>query len=778
MYFNKFHSPTNFKFMGNLKFASKKNKLISKTGSVEFSIYEDNLIRIKSTLAGTGNRNYSESELSLKKCKQFEISDKSRICEIKSDDMSFSFKESTGAFEFKINNKTVIKSTSIPFGISGTKSIMLFDRPKSTIVYGLGEKSGGLDKSNQSFKMWNVDTVAEFPDGFVKTDFDPAYVSIPFYISKYENDYFGIFLDNPYASFFHAGFESAYRKYVTPEGVDSFFAIGTEKGLFDLYLIPGPTLADVVCRFARLTGRHELPPVWSLGYSQCRWGYKSAKELASVSKKLHELKIPTGSMWMDIDYMEGYRVFTYNKKTFSKKDREKYFGEIKSRGSQLVTIIDPGVKVEKGYSVYEGGIKQNVFCKTSENLNYEGVVWPGKTVFPDFSMAHARKWWSEYIKDHLNSGLSGIWIDMNDPATGPVELDDMLFGNGKIEHDTYHNQYGHLMAKATWDGFNLKNKNERPFVLTRSGYTGTQKYAAIWTGDNASNWDHLKMSIPMSINLALSGVSFNGPDIGGFALDTTEELFTTWTLAGALFPFLRNHSTYGSKNQEPYAFSKKALSIIRKCICTRAKLLPYIYNQFYLHLRDGHAVMRPLSYEFKGTNYEKVDDQYMIGSSIMVAPFIEQNSSSGKVTLPPGWWFSFQTGKWIKGGKRINVKQTNEMMIFVRDGSILPCSDTYFPQPDFSEISFHVFAKDKMAECEYYEDDCMTRDYQNGKYNLYSIKTFRKGGELNVAVEKKHDGMDKNMEPAFYFYGIAPEGTKEKSVKWPFRSYSTKFSGF
>lgn len=784
MYFNKYPSAVNFRYADDLRHrAGRKDavSLESRTGCLTFSLVNDDVLRIASTLSRARTKSLSTAELSLRAVKSPEIVKGRKGIRLKGVTVEVAISEKTGEFEFLHHGMTALRSASLPFGVCGTKSIAVFDRPKEGVVYGLGEKTGGLDKANKSYKMWNIDAAFDFLHTFTRDDYDPTYVTIPFYISRYEDTFFGVLLDNPYSTFVHAGLKPGNISLI-PTGLgrndlESVFALGADDGLFELYVIPGPTLGDVVRRFARLTGRHEMPPLWALGYHQCRWGYKSAKELAEIADELAKHKIPTGAVWADIDYMEGYRVFTYNRKNYAEKDRAKYFKHVNSTGMQLVTIIDPGVKEEPGYPIFDEGKKRDVFCKTPEDVPYIGYVWPGRTVFPDFTLPEGRAFWAKHIRRHLESGLAGIWNDMNDPSTGPVNLDDMRFQRGAIEHAAYHNQYGHLMAKATWDGFALKDPNQRPFILTRSGYTGTQKYCAIWTGDNDSNEGHLAMSIPMSINLALSGVSFNGPDVGGFAGNCPEDLMLTWMLAGALFPFFRNHSVINSRRQEPWAYSRRALSIIRNCILTRAKLLPYLYNQFESHWRTGDAVMRPVSYDFPGEKYERIGDQFLIGPSLMAAPFVRLDRNLRSVELPPGWWFDLRSGDWVRGGHTISIRRGDDMVLFVRDGAVLPCVDTnsLFPQPDFRKVSFHVFCKQHGATAEYYEDDGATRDYQKGEFNRFAIRATKRGSELRMSVEKTHGGFAQGLRAArCFFYGLAPDGAASATAKWPFRSYAVK----
>ena len=781
MYFNKYADPGNFFYVKDLSAQQHRGgiQLSRRSGDIYIMPLAEGLVRISSRIARTETRNRSETVLDYRAADEAVLARRGATWRVKSGGVELRVREGSGSFDFAYQGRRVLRSASAPFGVSGAKSILLLDRPRETVVYGLGEKTGKLDKSGRSYKMWNVDTVAEFPDGFMRDDFDPTYASIPLVISKYEKDYYGVLLDNPYASFFHAGLTPGPDCLIPPGGRrkadEAVLALGVEEGRFDLYLIPGPTLRDVVRRASRLMGRHELPPQWALGYHQCRWSYNSAKEVAEVAGRLAEAKIPVAAMWLDIDTMDGYRCFTFNEKTFGRRQRARCFKALRARGTRVVTIIDPGVKVDPKYSVYRQLKKKNLFCQTPEGLPFKGYVWPGETIFPDFSLPETRAYWAGLTKKHLEEGIDGIWIDMNDPSCGPVELDQMRFQHGRVKHSAYHNQYGHLMAKATFEGFQKWDPKRRPFVLTRSGSTGTQKYAALWTGDNASNEAHLAMAIPMSLNLALSGVSFNGPDVGGFAFDTTEELFVTWMKGGALFPFFRNHSSLHTRRQEPDAFSKKALATVRWCINTRAKLLPTLYNQFYLHWRDGEAVMRPLSYEFKGAAYERISDQYLIGPSVMVAPFVDVSSEVRDVVLPPGWWFSLQRGKWTRGGRTIRVRRDDAMLIFIRDGSILPCIEgaSFYPQPDFRKVGFHVFVKEKSARCEYFEDDGETRAYRKGDYNLFELVAVKKGGGLGFEIKRAHQAVAGGLASAnVYFYGRKPAGAKPATARWPFASYA------
>jgi alpha-glucosidase len=522
-------------------------------------------------------------------------------------------------------------------------------------------------------------------------------------------------------------------------------------GNTDVYFIAGPSLGDVVRHFAELTGRAEVPPLWSMGYHQCRWGYEKEADFLGLQERFEHFEIPVSAFWYDIDYMDDYRVFTWDSVDFPAPARLN--NHLKEAGIRTVTIVDPGVKLEPGYLVYDSGKQQGIFCKTLSGLDYVGRVWPGDSVFPDFSRESARTWWAEWMARFVQeSAIDGVWLDMNDPSTDYSAPEDMWFEEGTVPHWAYHNQYGHFMAKASREAFDTLDANGRPFLLTRSGFTGTQRYSAIWNGDNVSNWRHLRMSIPCTLNLGLSGVAFNGPDVGGFMGDTTEELLVRWYQAGFLFPFFRNHSVEKSKTQEPWTFGPRALGYIRGTIRTRYRLLPYLYQCFFNHYLAGDPVLRPLLYAFDGAEFESLNDQFLVGDDIMVAPIVfgeseGQNVLVGNVrcqlrhiVFPPGWWFDLNRGDWIAGGQvHQYAAALGEVPMFVRDGAIVP----YYNGPlrnsriELNEIELHIFARQGGAQSTYYIDDQETRNYQKGHYNTARITARIENQALRLRIEEE-----------------------------------------
>ena len=450
--------------------------------------------------------------------------------------------------------------------------------------------------------------------------------------------------------------------------------------------------------------------------------------------------------------MDEYRVFTWDKKDIPQP--RKLNESLKKKGIRTVAIIDPGVKLDPGYPVYDSGKAADIYCKTAAKRDYVGQVWPGDTVFPDFTEEAARDWWAQHVAGFLkNSALDGGWLDMNDPSTGWCAPDEMLFGGGKVPHARYHNQYGHFMAKASRLAFEKMDPNQRPFLLTRSGYTGTQRYSAIWTGDNASNWGHLRMSIPCTINLGLSGVAFNGPDVGGFMGNTSPELLVRWYQAGFLFPFFRNHSIVNSKTQEPWEFGPKTMEQIRDVLHTRYRVLPYIYQCFFQSHLTGDPVLRPLLYEFDERESENVDDQYMVGGSLMVAPIVHSDAegdfvvASGvrrqlrHITLPAGWWYDLNVGEWVEGGRTIRYAAgMSEVPIFVREGAIVPWYNGTIKNAEtpMNDFELHVFLREAgtRSTTTLYLDDQKTRKYLAGDYNTAVIAVAAEGSEARVEISE------------------------------------------
>lgn len=667
-------------------------------------------------------------------------------------------------FSIRGSGKTpfLTSPAGLSFGVCGKRSMFVFEQTDDMQFYGMGEKMRGLELSGIQTKFWNTDVFGDFNWKEIETERpDPMYVSIPYVIIKRGNEYAGLLLDNPHATFITTsrGAEIGGGQMKLEEQQRKFITIGAENGMPDLYIITGPSLAALTQKLQRLVGTTPLPPVWALGYHQCRWGYKSEACLDELDRKFTGHGIPCDGLWVDIDYMDSFKVFTFNRDYFPSVDR--VVKKLGKKGRRLIPIIDPGIKQEKKYNVYESGRKADIFCRNPQGREFVGLVWPGETVFPDFSLPEARRWWARWVKDFAAHGIPGCWIDMNDPSTGHVLNEDMLFGRGKYPHDAFHNQYALGMAMATRDGFQAAHPDERPFMITRSGFTGISKYSAVWTGDNISSYHYLRNCIAVSLNLALSGVPFNGPDIGGFAHNCTAQLLQDWIKTCFLFPFARNHACIGTTHQEPWAFDEPTLRVVKHYIQLRYALRPYLYNLFIRQEEHGEAILRPLFYEFDDTAalpLGHVDDTFLTGPAILQAPVLSEHERTREVPLPAGpRWFSIMDGKWLDGGRKQKVIVGHlQTPIYLREGSIIPMTPGLPGTNEFNsrEVALHVMLKkdSPAAACyEYVFDDGLSYDYRKGKRSKLQITATVRDGHLELKTGYAANGYGK-ARPSFVLY--------------------------
>jgi alpha-glucosidase len=587
--------------------------------------------------------------------------------------------------------------------------------------FGCGEKTSPLNKRGSKTTFWNTDD----PNHTYATE--ALYVSIPFLISTRPGAHYGIFWDNTHRSHFNLGQVEKENHYI----------LESEAGEIDYYFFMGDSVPEVVHAYTELTGRMWMPPRWALGFQQCRWSYMSANEIMDVAKNFRKRKIPCDVIYCDIDYMDGYRVFTWNPKTFP-KPRE-MIQNLRKMGFRVVAIIDPGVKNDDRYVVCRDGKEKGMFVKNPNGSWFTGNVWPGECVFPDFTSARVRQWWKPWHKKLLDMGVAGIWNDMNEPAvwnhpggTMPIDIPHEYEGQWTT-HQRAHNVYGFNMARACYEALRTLRPNDRPFVITRAAYAGIQRYSMVWTGDNQSLWEQLSVSIPECLNLSLSGVPFCGPDVGGFTRDCTGELLARWTQAGAFFPFFRNHSAIGTRRQEPWAFGREVEDICRRYISLRYQLLPYFYNLFHEAAQDGTPVIRPLFWEFPDDpNGYAVDDQFLLGPSLLVAPVMQPGACERAVYLPPGQWYDYWTKQVFKGEQYVGANAPLEMLpLYVRAGSIIPMTEPieYVDQKRPSEIILDVYPGNKTTGY-LYEDDGESFDHEQDAYSLTHLTW--KDGELKV----------------------------------------------
>lgn len=622
------------------------------------------------------------------------------------------------------------------FGISGSAWMLRFRMRGDERYFGLGEKWGSLEKSGTTTVFYNTDVWGAFERAQVRRgECDPLYGSIPYLVIERGGSFVGILVDSAWPVFMQIP-RSLPRSASSPSE-PCWLNFGAIDGAPSVYVIVGPSLRALTERLQRLVGTTPRPPLWALGHHQCRWGYRGAADLKALDRAFERHRIPCDGLWLDIDYMRGYRVFTLDPAHLPRP--RACFSALKRRGRRVVAILDPGVKREPGYSVYDEGISGRHFCVTPEGQPFVGLVWPGETVFPDFAKATARAWWAGHVAKFAAHGFSGFWLDMNEPATGRVDTTAMLFDGGKQSHASYHNHYALGMAQASHAGLLAFSPDTRPLLVTRAFGPSISRFAAVWTGDNYSNELHLAQSIPTSLNLALSGVPFNAPDVPGFGDDANSDLLARWYKAGFLFPFLRNHSCTGTKRQEPWAFSLRALGVARHFIALRYRLLPYLYSLFQRQERAGEAILRPLFYDFTDDpQLFAVADQFMVGPALMQAPVLSRKPGARKVRLPNGSWYEAHTGRWRQGGGVVNATDSaNATPLYVREGYIVPmlARVARHSESPMNELELHVFLRPRglsAANLDYESDDGASFAYRAGVISRFSANIRARGADLRV----------------------------------------------
>jgi alpha-glucosidase len=603
--------------------------------------------------------------------------------------------------------------------------------------YGFGERTGLLDKLSKVQTNWTYDAL----DYDVLTD--NMYQAIPFFMALRPGVGYGLFFNTTFWSQFDIGAQQP--------GVWRMETQGSE---LDYYIIYGPEPAKILSTYTQLTGRMPLPPRWSLGYHQCRWSYESQDIVRQLAHEFRQRRIPCDVIHLDIDYMNGYRVFTWSPKRFA--DPKQLLHDLMQDGFKAVTIVDPGVKYEPeaDYEVFDEGLKNDYFVRKTDGGLFHGYVWPDKAVFPDFLRPEVRDWWGSLHKSLTDIGIAGIWNDMNEPA-----LDDRPFGDpgNKIAfpldasqgpkeegatHAEVHNLYGLTMAQAAYQGLEKLRSTERSFVLTRSGYAGVQRWSAVWTGDNQSLWEHLEMSLPMLCNLGLSGVAFVGADIGGFAGNATAELFARWMQVGMLYPLMRGHSALTTAQHEPWVFGDRVEKICREYIELRYRLLPYLYTLFWEAATTGAPIVRPLLYHFPNDPQTfTLSDQVMLGSSLLAAPIYRPGVEHRAVYLPEGRWYDWWSGEAIDGPTHILVHAPLERMpLYVRAGSIIPMAPVmqYVDERPLDQLTLRIWKG--TGEWTLYEDDGHTFEYKTGASCTTTYRVRTEGQQTLVEIKAREGG--------------------------------------
>ena len=633
--------------------------------------------------------------------------------------------------------------------------------------FGLGDKSCHLNLRGERLQNWVTDCYG------YNADTDPLYRAIPFYFGLNDGHGYGVFFDNSFRSWFDFARE---RKNAT-----SFWAHGGE---MNYYFISGPSLMDVARHYVQLTGTPELPPLWALGFHQCKWSYYPEEEVKRIAHTFRKLEIPCDAIYLDIDYMDAYRCFTWNDKHFPYP--QKMIRELKEAGFQTVVIIDPGIKIDPEYQVFREGLENDYFCKRTNGPYVQGKVWPGECYFPDFTRPEVRNWWKGLFKDLVRKmDVSGVWNDMNEPAifdvpskTFPLDVRHDYDGH-PTSHLQAHNVYGMQMSRASYEGLKEFAYPNRPFLITRATFAGGQRFASAWTGDNTASWEHLQLANIQSQRMSISGFSFVGSDIGGFNSMPDGELFVRWLQMGVFHPLCRVHSIglndagdeaideeaieknreKGlSRDQEPWSFGEPYTSIAKKTIELRYQLINYLYTSMWQYVNRGTPVLRPISFldQYDPETPHRMEE-FGFGDHMLVCPISEPDVEGRYLYLPEGLWYDFNTEQPIKGEQEIWTDSSLETIpVYIRGGAVLPLAPVmqYTNEKIMEVLDLHVYYKLGQENSELYLDEGNGYDYLDGKYRLHNFEV--KGEGFSCVLTQSIEGKALHPTQAFriIFHGL------------------------
>src|SRR5215813_270517 len=694
--------------------------IASENGRLQITVVQNDVIRVRATRGSEFSQRFSYAVLPVPAGAQ-PASAKPQVreapdrIELSTGSLQVRVDRRDSTISFLASDGTQISRDAAAIAWQGEAFTVTKSMPEDEHYYGLGDKAGPLDHRNQSFTMWNTDAY-----GWQEST-DPLYKTLGFLLALRKGTSYGILFDNTYRQNWDLGKAAADE-----------YSFGADGGEVDYYFIYGPKPKQVVSTFTALVGRSPLPPLWSLGFQQCRYSYYPESRVREIVQTFKQKKIPLDVIYLDIDYQRENRVFTVDPQKFPN-----FTGMVRDfakQGVKTITITDLHIKQEPGYAPYDTGKAIDAFIKNPDGTDYAGRVWPGTSVFPDFTRKAVRDWWGGLYKEFVSNGVAGFWNDMNEPAvfdvlskTMPVNAVDRIEEPGQPARQTtqreIHNVLGMLNSQGTYEGLLKLRPNERPFVLTRASYIGGHRYAATWTGDNSSTWNHMRISVPMLQNLGISGFPVVGADIGGFKGSPQPDLLTKWLELGAFNPIDRDPTEKGSADQEPWVHGPQHEAIRKRYIEERYRLLPYIYTSMEQASRDGIPLMRPMFIEYPEqeplvTEAEVANSQYMFGHDLLVAPEYYEFLQDFRVLLPNvNLWYDYWTGKRLESGDFTVKPALDTLHVYVRGGAIIPRqpliqSTAERPQ---GALELRVYP-DRSCQGSLYMDDGMTFDYTHGKF--------------------------------------------------------------
>ncbi len=703
-------------------------------GLAQISVYSDQTIRVRVTNQSAWNRDFSYAVVSRPKTTHFQFFDTAESCRLTLNNFVVDIQKKPFRVNFKTLDGKWINKENDSFGVSylGEQVLRYMDIQENERFIGLGEKVGPLDRRGQSYENWNSDKFA------YTIETDPLYLSTPFYIGMHNGLSYGLYLDNSHKSLFNFGASN-----------NRFAFFGADGGEMNYYFFHGSSVSSILSAYAELTGKMALPPKWALGLQQCRYSYYPDSEVLNVAKQYRDRKIPLDVMYLDIHYMEDYKLFTFHPQRFPHP--QELNKTLIQQGIRTVCIVDPGIKVEKGYEAYEDGLNKDIFVKYPDGVPFSAEVWPGWSHFPDFTSEKGRNWWGQKLSFLDQAGISGYWNDMNEPACWgqrPPDLIEFEHEGEKTSHKEAHNVYGMQMARATREGIEKLRPGKRNFILTRAGFSGIQRYAAVWTGDNVASDEHMLLGAKLLNSMGLAGVPFTGCDIGGFVGEPSPALFCKWLQLGVFSPMFRLHSMINTRDAEPWSFGEQVEEISRNFINLRYKLLPYIYSSFKVSSDTGLPVVRTLAINHSASKevyLPEFEAQYYFGPSILVCP-ADSRQQFSKVYLPEGKWYELFTDTPLQGPTQaVWELPLRKYPVFVKAGAIIPLQKVvqHTGESAGDTLELHVYAGDN-GSFEWYEDDGESLDYQVGKYNL--IRFSWSDSQAQLSLDVLHKGFDSSFK--------------------------------
>jgi alpha-glucosidase len=728
---------------------------------VRVLVFSDSIIQVRALALGRPFEDFSYAVVENPQLIDYQLVESENQYEIITKKIRLIIQKNPLRFRFFSSEGVLLNEDEPSFGISwqGTEVTNYKKLQSEERFIGLGAKNGSLDRRGNYYVHWNSDAFA------YEVDTDPLYTTIPFFMGLVNQKVYGIFLDNTYKTHFNFG--------ASNERLSFFKATDGE---LRYYFFHDDSVAKIIEHYTFLTGRIPMPPLWSLGFQQCRYSYYPEAEIINVAENFRIKHIPTDVLYLDIHYMERYKVFTWDYQRFPHP--QAMVEKLKAMGFRLVLIFDPGVKVEKDYPQYEQGIENQYFVKYPDDTFYQGQVWPGWCHFPDFTQPEVREWWGKSYQSLTEIGISGFWNDMNEPAVWGKDFPDLVEFNYEGYGASYrkaHNVYGMQMARSTFEGTRQLLGNQRPFVLTRAGYAGVQRYAAVWTGDNVSKDENMLGEVRLLNSMGLSGLAFCGYDTGGFVGDVSAQVFNRWVALGAFAPFYRCHTTINSKDAEPWSFGEETEEIARNYIKLRYRLLPYIYSVFYEATQSGIPIQRSLAIEYTWDAkiyQENYENEYLFGPNLLICAVLGEQLIH-KIYLPRGEWYDLFNDTLHKGGQEIYFEAYKDKLpVFVKAGGILLLQSTIYhtgEQPS-ETLELHLYEGEQDSEFVYYEDDGESYDFEQGQFYKRAIKYIANDNTL-LFSQLAGNMPSKFKKIRIYLHGFRLTDAQRQSGIYQFTDY-------